>query len=137
MVLGRVGRNYSQLCLDDGYYHSNAKDFYKSDDQLIAELVEKILIYTKENRDAIKASYTGRIEIAYDYAAATLGKALKDELNKYKGERLIVDLIYIVPCVKFEVPTRIDIVKLLISQGRYKVNRDNLEFHFNELENAQ
>lgn len=90
-----------------------------------------------EHQDKIRASITGRIEVAYDYAAATLGHSLQKELELYTRERPLADLIYIVPCAKFEVPTRIDIVKALITQGRYKVNRANCLMHMEELETAQ
>lgn len=92
--------------------------------------------FAKENKAGIEASHTGRLEIFYDYAAALIGKALKDELSKYK-ERKIADLIAFKPCTKFNVPTRIDIVKVLITQGRLKINRDKCGMLIEELESAQ
>lgn len=136
LALGRVGRDYSQLALDDLYYHSNSKQTYKDDQTLISEVVRKAMEYADEHQDGIRASEKGRLEIFYDYAAALIGKSLKDELNRYK-ERRIAELIVFRPCTKFEVPTRIDILKVLITQGRYKVNRANCQKHLEELETSQ
>lgn len=137
LVLGRVGKDYSQLAIDEVYYHSNSKQTYKDDATLIKELVETLLRYVDKNQHLIRETRTGRIEVAYDYGSATLGHSLKKELALYTRERPLVDLIFIVPCVKFEVPTRIDIVKTLITQGRYKVNRERCAMHMEELETAQ
>lgn len=137
MILGKIGRDYSQIALDEEYYHSNATQHYKNDDTLVSELVEQLIRYTKANRDKIQQSTTGHIKVFYDYGAAMLGSALKKELALYTKERLIVDLILIKPCSKFEVPTRIDIVKHLISSGRYKINKELMPNHYEELENCQ
>lgn len=137
MVLGRFGRDYSQIALDEEYYHSNAKQHYKDDDLLVSELIEQLLRYTKQNYEKIRESKTGHIKVFYDFGAAMLGSALKKELAKYTRERPIADLILIKPCSKFEVPTRIDIVKHLISQGRYKVNKEKMPNHMEELETSQ
>lgn len=137
MILGRIGRDYAQLALDEEYYHSNATMHYKDDNTLIQELAQQMLWYVKANKEKIQASDTGHLTVYYDYAAAGLGKMLKDELSKYKQEKLIADLILIKACAKFEVPTRIDIVKMLISQGRYKINKDKMPNHLKELENSQ
>ena len=137
MILGRIGRDYAQLALDEEYYHSNATMHYKDDNTLIEELVQQMLKYTKANAGKIQATETGHITIYYDYAAAGLGKMLKDELQRYPKERLIADLILIKACAKFEVPTRIDIVKMLISQGRYKINKEKMPNHLKELESSQ
>lgn len=137
MVLGRIGRDYAQLALDEEYYHSNAKSYYKHDDQLVSELVEQLIIYTKKNYEKILATKTGHIKVFYDFGAAMLGSALKKEIAKYTREKIFTDLILIKPCSKFEVPTRIDIVKHLISGGRYKVNKEAMPNHMEELENCQ
>lgn len=123
--------------LDEEYYHSNANQMYKNDDQLVSELIEQLLQYSKRNRTQIANSETGVIKVFYDYAAAMLGSALKKELAKYKYEKFIIDLIQIKPCSKFEVPTRIDIMKHLITTGRYKINKEKMPYHYEELENCQ
>lgn len=38
MLLGRIGIAYQTLSIDAEYYHSNAKQFYKDDNQLVKEI---------------------------------------------------------------------------------------------------
>ncbi len=136
LVLGRVGKDFQTLALDDGYYHSNSTQMYKSDDQLIADVVKKAMEYAFKHKKEILETASKKLKIYYDWAAMALGKALKDELSRYK-ERVIADMIIFWPCTKYEVPTRIDIVSLIMSQGRMKVDWDKLPELKTEWENAQ
>ena len=87
MILGRMGRDYSQLALDEEYYHSNATQHYKADDVLISELVEQLIRYTKANYENIRETKTGHIKVFYDYGAAMIGSALKKEIALYTREK--------------------------------------------------
>ena len=134
LVLGRKAKNYKFITIDNEYFHSNSKQFYKDDETLLNEIVNTIIEYYKEWREDI-ISTGGYITIYYDYAAATLGRALEQVLNIHK-DQAIAKKIIIKPCVKYDVPIRIDIVKHLISQGRYKVNKKMCVNHWEELEGA-
>lgn len=138
LLIGRVAKNYAFLTIDEEYYHSNSTQMYKTQDQICSEIIEKAMEYTIKNKDSIKASSTGKLTLSYDFMAFGWGSMLETELHKYhKRQRLIAELIDIVPCVKFRVPTRVNVVTTIMSQGRYKINKENCPKHWEELESAQ
>lgn len=70
----------------------------------------------------------GYITIYYDHSALALGGLLRAE-GATRKERAIVERIQFMPCYKYSVPTRIDIVKALMSQGRYKASEELTPHH--------
>lgn len=134
MVLGRFGVAHSTLSIDAEYYHSNSKQFFKDDQTLVREIWDKAIQFFKDNRDGIMRT-TGYLTIYYDFAALALGGLLNAE-GQTRAEQAIVQRIQFVPCYKYDVPTRIDIIKALMGQGRYKASRTLTPYHYTELEGA-
>lgn len=135
MVLGRFGTAYSTLSIDKEYYHSNAKQFYKDDNQLVREIWQCVIDYYIANKEGIMNT-GGYMTIYYDHAALALKGLIEAEGRTFTEYKAIVDRINFVPCFKYDVPVRIDIIKALMSQGRYKASRTLTPYHYSELEGA-
>ncbi len=134
LVIGTIGQGFNTLNIKKEYFHSNAKQSYKDDMTLVAEIIDTLIKYIKDNKVSINNT-GGYLTLFYDYAAHALGGLLEAELRTRK-EKLLTQKIIIKPCYKFNVPVRIDIVKALISQGRYKASRELTPNHFEELEGS-
>lgn len=123
MMLGRIGKDYSFIAMDDEYYHSNAKQGFKNDDILIREIVDKLIEYIKDNMTQIMNTETQKIKVYYDHATFLFKKTLETELAiRTETDYQYVKLITIHPSVKWDTSIRINIKSYLISAGKYYVS---------------
>lgn len=135
MLLGRIGKDYSFIAIDDEYYHSNAKQGYKNDDTLIREIVTKLIDFVKENKQGILSTETQKLRVSYDHATFLLKKTLETELAiRAQTDYQYVKLISIHPCVKWDTAVRINIKSYLISSGHYYVNKAKCVKHNEEMQ---
>lgn len=135
LIIGRVNTTIKEVILDAEWRHSNQEQAFKTDTDQIEIIAKKLMEYAMQHRSKIQNSNTGIFKVSVDYAAWGWISLLKAELDTYK-ERLVRDLISVVPCVKFLIPTRIQVLSMLIAKGGFRVNKELVPKHWEELETA-
>lgn len=133
LTLGKIGRNFKYLQIEQEYYHSNSQSHYKNDNELIQELLYVIVPYAKENLGIIRK--LGQFRVYVDNAAIGIATLLENELLRLHPQ--FVGLISFWSCYKYKVPVRIDVLKHIISTKRLRYDKSIVPQLHSALERAQ
>lgn len=133
LTMGKIARNFKFVQFEAEYYHSNSKGHYKSDNELIDDIWNHILKYVRQNLGIVKK--LGQFRVFVDNSAVGVITLLENKLIEKNPEFL--ELISFEKCYKYKVPTRIDVLKHLISTKRVRYDKSIVPELHSALERAQ